>query len=362
MFDTGYNPEEISPARQSEGCGFHSEIYSNLEKLTNHDYLYRLSPHRKAERLILQQRFIKSSTWTGPDAHQIQHMHIDDISVFRGLLESCAFDYNTVTDEVCMKQIFELRAQLSRDFAAIMKYVVRDKDISRPGFKMSHPYYGNLLHCFTYMIVGYSGTLANEWDLARRLILAGMEIHAPPNRPQSSALFEIFRGLYQRSLSIYVQSEDGKTMVDDPFTVECRVYLWLRLLLDCGIDLVDYGRREKHLHTEGLAQQYIYDDPEEAGYRLVSFTYGSRVEDWKFYIHPIFPPWSEQFWDMVEHPERLIPGAWTDDESHPRHDWPWWCVNGCDCLRAPVSRGKWPLRKPHTSGKACERYANYRRS
>ena len=120
-------------------------------------------------------------------------------------------------------------------------------------------------------------------------------------------------------------------------TLPTPVHIWLDLLASAGIDLVEYGRREKSLHlcswisvnpefSTSLDQRHLWEKRSKDEYydrgrdyrvyfRLVNFTYGSLPSDWKFYFVQewyIWSDWLVEFWDMVEHPERAMPGAWND--------------------------------------------------
>jgi hypothetical protein len=120
-------------------------------------------------------------------------------------------------------------------------------------------------------------------------------------------------------------------------TVPTPVHVWLDLLASAGIDLAEYGRREKSLHlwsqvhvdpefSTSLDQRHLWEKRSKDEYydrgrnynvyfRLSNFTYGPLPGDWKFYFVQEWymgSDWLVEFWDMVEHPERAIPGAWND--------------------------------------------------
>ena len=66
-------------------------------------------------------------------------------------------------------------------------------------------------------------------------------------------------------------------------------------------------RRDAVLHT-------IYDDNDRPylRFRMLGFQYGPDPMDWHFYLSNPLDEWSAEFWDMIEHPERRMPGAWND--------------------------------------------------
>ena len=136
------------------------------------------------------------------------------------------------------------------------------------------------------------------------------------------------------------------------------VQAWLRILLDCGIDLDTYGRQERevflldsldvkehvaccsrlellNLHTddldpdwdldcdfwtEGPASHRSYHQSihEVPPLRLANFTYGPCPEDWKLQFETSEEEWVGAFWDTIEEQLEMsapsIPGAWIEEE------------------------------------------------
>ncbi|KAF7944666.1 uncharacterized protein EAE97_005299 [Botrytis byssoidea] len=96
--------------------------------------------------------------------------------------------------------------------------------------------------------------------------------------------------------------------------------LWLEILHDSGIDLLKYGKVEhdKLLEISIAWECYVY--PQEifdTGAHLISFVYGPAPEDWKFW-YSLDEPYRNyyknfrDFWELVDHPERGMPGAWEE--------------------------------------------------
>ena len=54
--------------------------------------------------------------------------------------------------------------------------------------------------------------------------------------------------------------------------------------------------------------------------RLLSFSYGLQLENWKLCMGDDFPCLFMEFWNMVDKPERAIPGAWEggDNQTLPK--------------------------------------------
>lgn len=101
--------------------------------------------------------------------------------------------------------------------------------------------------------------------------------------------------------------------------------IWLEQLQLAGVDLVEYGQKEGEIHNRkrGHKEWLDYDFSDRVwSHRLVSFTYGPDPSDWKFYFTQVMENYFVQFWDMVDHPERALPGAWVEDEDEDeKYSW-----------------------------------------
>lgn len=101
------------------------------------------------------------------------------------------------------------------------------------------------------------------------------------------------------------------------------VRTWLNVLDSCGVDLEEYGRKEKDVQKNEqvgnvVIHGYTVNDSYQWGDRgLMSssfiFSYGPQVSDWQFWFIEQADPSFHEFWNMVEFPERGIPGAWNED-------------------------------------------------
>jgi hypothetical protein len=90
---------------------------------------------------------------------------------------------------------------------------------------------------------------------------------------------------------------------------------WLEILQGAGVDLQDYGKHEKQFFRHFDQKRHLFlNRPRQTlpMWRLVNFAYGPEISDWKLYIVEEMSESFLQFWDMVEHPERSMPGAWKD--------------------------------------------------
>ncbi|KAG4432107.1 hypothetical protein IFR05_012406 [Cadophora sp. M221] len=97
---------------------------------------------------------------------------------------------------------------------------------------------------------------------------------------------------------------------------------WLKVLKICDVDLEEYGRKEKCLYASNIVsnilkhdytfntETWLYNDPLSSSY---FFSYGPNVSDWQFWFIEQADNSVIEFWDMVENPEKAMPGAWIED-------------------------------------------------
>jgi hypothetical protein len=46
--------------------------------------------------------------------------------------------------------------------------------------------------------------------------------------------------------------------------------------------------------------------------RIIGINYGPKADDWHLWLSNPLDEWAGEFWDMLDHPERAIPGAWEE--------------------------------------------------
>lgn len=84
---------------------------------------------------------------------------------------------------------------------------------------------------------------------------------------------------------------------------------WLRILHQCKIDLQEYGEWEKmHFRTE--YHDFVITLAEismpgsgiqiDTTVSFINFTYGPRLEDWKFWFSEPSDPSAGDFWALIE--------------------------------------------------------------
>lgn len=93
---------------------------------------------------------------------------------------------------------------------------------------------------------------------------------------------------------------------------------WADCLAQAGVDLQRYGEAEhEHWRQNPLgSEQYLGFE------QCFGFMYGSKPSDWHLWLRHPGDVFAGLFWDMVEHPERAVPGSWNelDEELVQNHD------------------------------------------
>ncbi|KAL0768270.1 hypothetical protein CaCOL14_009245 [Colletotrichum acutatum] len=102
---------------------------------------------------------------------------------------------------------------------------------------------------------------------------------------------------------------------------------WLDVLTLNGTDLLDYGRKERRLHDEGLTTTrrkwhrtlaVNYRPPYlTLRLRLLGITYGKSKDDWMFWWVTEYEHYAGEFWAMVHRVDLdvNVPGGWVDERD-----------------------------------------------
>lgn len=130
---------------------------------------------------------------------------------------------------------------------------------------------------------------------------------------------EVFRGgLISCSLSRFAWTYPH--VLPDSGICPVSVQLWLEILHDSGTDLLKYGKVEHGHFMDRNFEWGLYFRNKFFWGRahLISFVYGPAIEDWKFWYSLDEPYWDyyknfRNFWELVDHPERGMPGAWEEN-------------------------------------------------
>jgi hypothetical protein len=234
------------------------------------------------------------------------------------------------------------RTLLNSSAWALGEQAFRASQSRRPHQRAGHPSID-----FRYDAQTESECLQDLLLLIKELVAVGSNLHGSANRfgehsldypgeTPLTAIFSSFSRLRTKCLicqknsrwSPVIQEED--IQFDLPVSAITDVLLpmimWLELLYDTGIDLIDYGRKEKELRLEGrtvshcwfsIAPRKFYEQSHVCSADVekkysISFEFGPKPSDWHFWITEEIDSSFEEFWDMVDHPERAMPGAWDE--------------------------------------------------
>ena len=138
-------------------------------------------------------------------------------------------------------------------------------------------------------------------------------------------LIQMLRGAYYTCWRLFeVKDALGKVIDSEYFFQhphrkgEEALLTWLQTLQGFGIDLERYGKTEYKLFYQESSSWRNLDllipgrGEEVYPPRLIGLQVGPEPEDWKVWLSEPSDEFAGEFWDMLEHPERTIPGAWDD--------------------------------------------------
>ncbi|RMX84329.1 hypothetical protein D0869_04649 [Hortaea werneckii] len=98
--------------------------------------------------------------------------------------------------------------------------------------------------------------------------------------------------------------------------VQYRFQRWPTLLAMAGVDLSRYAKREARLFRKHWrTSQRVLWKSFSRHCEVFALRFGSKATEWGLWVSHPGDSYSGLFWDMVEHPERSIPGAWTELEK-----------------------------------------------
>ncbi|RMZ01510.1 hypothetical protein D0860_07593 [Hortaea werneckii] len=98
--------------------------------------------------------------------------------------------------------------------------------------------------------------------------------------------------------------------------VQHRMQRWLILLTMAGVDLLSYAKREaRSFQRHWRTSQRVLWKFSLCHCEIVALRFGSTAAEWGLWVSHPGDCYSGTFWDMVEHPERSIPGTWTEYEE-----------------------------------------------
>lgn len=164
------------------------------------------------------------------------------------------------------------------------------------------------------------------------LVLGGSKLHRRAGRGYLGRHLEtpflaIFKGFFEAVSSntrrlYFSDLSKALTVIPPPSSATTAMMVWLQTLHNCGVNLEKYGMREKRIHQrDGVYNNFYYRihrrnstywDKIQYFSIHIHFTYGSKPEDWKLWIFKDIGCEFREFWEMVDSPERGMPGAWIE--------------------------------------------------
>lgn len=138
--------------------------------------------------------------------------------------------------------------------------------------------------------------------------------------PSGTALLQVFAGAYFfESDDLVIWLANFYRFIKHPHRGVQAIYAWLETLQTSGVDLEEYGKIENMVQKESF-MRLIPLCSITSGYgleivsflRLIAMEVGPNSQDWKFWFSDPTDDFVGEFWDMVEHPERSMPGAWDE--------------------------------------------------
>jgi hypothetical protein len=253
-------------------------------------------------------------------------------TVFRGntetfawLLQASNCTHKKRNLEECVLFAIEVCSYATRDMWGKMRMILDNREIDKDLCGIANRADDiTLLHCAAQNLgTIFSGRFGDRevlrkdlqhlGTLIRDLVKGGSNLHFLTVMGRTPMLEVLWRFFVQ-----YYGCLDGLTAGNGA----CEpLKFWLKELQDSGVDLKRYGREEKLLlRTESVAREFHLSAKQKKNgwfvrekLRLVNFTYGPELDDWKFWLAPVMPNYFLDFWQMIGHPERAMPGAWEEE-------------------------------------------------
>lgn len=108
------------------------------------------------------------------------------------------------------------------------------------------------------------------------------------------------------------------SFMHDVFVMQDGFKLYVSELLWQGIDMTILIEAEVEAFQKRLRElRHPFSihtvDEVELETTIYGFDYGPSVEDWHLWLSNPLDEWAGEFWDMIEHPESAMPGAWNEE-------------------------------------------------
>ncbi|KAJ5771366.1 uncharacterized protein N7511_003417 [Penicillium nucicola] len=87
---------------------------------------------------------------------------------------------------------------------------------------------------------------------------------------------------------------------------------WVTDLQEGGVDLQRFGQMEEQVWENGLIERDVFWRRNWGWQRVVGFSHGPYPRDWKLWLSERSDGYSGEFWEMIDEPVPVIPGAWPN--------------------------------------------------
>ncbi|CAI7653058.1 unnamed protein product [Penicillium viridicatum] len=118
-------------------------------------------------------------------------------------------------------------------------------------------------------------------------------------------------------LEFYWGYHDSEVVPEDQkYFFGLALKVWLRTLQEAGVDLELYGRIEERIWKTEWIPRESHQLPDyhrlkgATKARLIGFSYGPSIEDWHLWVSEPSDSLAGEFWDLIERPVEVMPGAW----------------------------------------------------
>lgn len=195
--------------------------------------------------------------------------------------------------------------------------VILGTDVLEPNdFKFCQEFDSTLIHCAARGMgaserdfrEGNSAdrSTCDAWgDLCRRFFCVRIDIHDVVDGKTPFLSF----------LEGYPSSWYGPTKLG--LACQIAVQVWLKQLDVGSVDLKAYGKAEECIWKRAIAQRefHVWNIPEQGleSQRMNGFTYGTSHENWYIWLSAESDSFVGEFWDMIERPGEVMPGAWPNE-------------------------------------------------
>jgi hypothetical protein len=87
---------------------------------------------------------------------------------------------------------------------------------------------------------------------------------------------------------------------------------WLAVLHAWGVDLQKFGQVEEQIWRKKMIEQDVSCRRNWGWQRVIGFSHGPSPRDWALWLSERSDCYVGEFWDLVDKPVKVMPGAWPD--------------------------------------------------